>query len=375
MDHYSDAAAWSPEELDQAVDAYLGRSESRPGPAPTLNLASTAAPRSSAAASQPAAPPAPPAAAAGGDIEGMVDSILTPAGGTPSAYSAPSAARGRQPSTAAAASQPFDNDALVGATPLGALAEGDIPYVTEGRGSHSHDGSADGYEQPDFRGSSERGSSRSASTQSALRVDTQLMIRRMAMWKARKERSLAAKRQEAAAKELEPCTFQPLVAEDVQRRLHSPDRLLGPSSLYRDNRAWGTDEFLQRQERARKLKEEKKQHEQEVFSSGSRWQHRTTVPRPFAIGTHRHRTQDALAAGGAPHGGGMTSVGAGSSRAMAKTIAKLRTHFDAEPSRIEAPSVPPGAFSAARPGRAPPRGGSYDDHWNAQLDQMVSDML
>ena len=399
---YHEAGAWSPDELDDAVDAYLGRSSAQS--APNFHLATRAlrqdqddaAARDAARRQQPAQgyrqqqqqqqQQRPPAAAAsstpdddGGNVEDMVDSILTPVGAkaaTPAAYSVAPASSNAQ----RIAQQPYDADALVGATPLGDLAAAgdDTPYAEDEdlQDHHIEGGERGSYDQPDFRGSSERsGSRRSGVSDGALRVDTELMIRRMAMWKARKDRTIAAKRQEAAHKELEQCTFQPLVADDVQQRLHSPERLLGPSTLYRDNRAWGTEEFLQRQERARKLRQEKEQHAKEVFSSGTRWQHRTTVPRPFAIGTHRHRSRDALATGGAPHGGGMTSVGAGSSRGMAKMVASLRTHFDAEPSRIEAPSVPPGAFSAALPGRGPPRGGSHDDHWNAQLDQMVSDML
>jgi hypothetical protein len=299
-------------------------------------------------------------------LDDLVDSLLGPsASGHPSPALGYSAARG-----AVATGQSYDDDALTGATPLHLIA---AQALREAKETHYVAGEVPG--QPDFRGSSVR----SGSTAHQAAVDTQLMLRRMNMWRARKERNIDAKRREHDARVMEECTFRPLASPELQQQAQHASELLAPSSLYRDNKAWGTDEYLERQEAARRLREEKRQHEEHVFASGAAWRHQSTVPKPFSLGSHRHRAPSSMADGGAANGRAMASVGSGSSRGMAPLVASLRQHFEVAPSRIEAPSLPPGAFSSVKYRGASVYGTADDVHgataWASKLDAMVDGFL
>ena len=145
------------------------------------------------------------------------------------------------------------------------------------------------------------------------------------------------------------CTFQPsrLVADhDAERE----EALLQPNSLYEGNVAWGTDDHVRRYEVARLRRVEQKEYEEAKFRAKDSWRPQRTVPKPFELGRslrgHKVKSLESDFSGMA---------------------AQVRRNFNNEPSAIEAPSVPPGLFSASStgailehsPSRARPDRGGY----------------
>lgn len=105
--------------------------------------------------------------------------------------------------------------------------------------------------------------------------------RRICLWANRKHFRLEKQRNEAAEREMAQCSFTPNT-NTSERRWHAVEQ---PSPLYRDNRAWGYDEFITRHEEARTQREAQKRFEEEFWGSpGDKWRPHTTIPEPFELG-------------------------------------------------------------------------------------------
>ena len=179
-------------------------------------------------------------------------------------------------------------------------------------------------------------------------------LRRISAWERRRQlRHLSARAQKSQG-EMAECTFAPCLAA-ARWEYESPEvleRLKQPSALYADNKAWGFDAYVARQQEARERRREQLEYERKVLNqtnrSGDTFQRaRVTEPQPFLLGKDRPVASYARSAG----------TGAVEARKQHmhprarwehKMAVECRAELEREvgPSMIEPPSVPPGLFSA-----------------------------
>lgn len=150
-------------------------------------------------------------------------------------------------------------------------------------------------------------------------------LRRIQLWAERREAKRAILVYERLQEELRQCTFHP-ARETTDSDLSSQ---LSPSALYKDNRAWGFDEFVDRLVGAREQKKLKEEEDERRKSgvTGSNWHPGATVPEPFEFNRFNRRPIPSLK---------------GHYEELAPV---LRDGYENTMSTIEAPSVPPGLFS------------------------------
>lgn len=149
--------------------------------------------------------------------------------------------------------------------------------------------------------------------------------RRINMWSVRKQSRLEKQRREAEEEKLKECTFRPL-----RPTVDCDASLLEPSAIYKDNKSWGFDAFVDRYVEARRKKDEETRYVEEYWASpGDKWKPQRTVPEPFELGQPAKN-----------------HYGISCLRSPFDTLApKLRPQHYATPSTIEAPAVPSGTFS------------------------------
>eukprot|EP01063_Lacrimia_lanifica_P017638 TRINITY_DN24683_c0_g1_i1.p1 TRINITY_DN24683_c0_g1~~TRINITY_DN24683_c0_g1_i1.p1 ORF type:complete len:425 (+),score=150.03 TRINITY_DN24683_c0_g1_i1:66-1277(+) len=101
---------------------------------------------------------------------------------------------------------------------------------------------------------------------------------RVSQWQRRKHQKLDEERRKTQKKELENCPFEPVTRSTKAQ--HPWEQKSG--SIYGGNgRAWGYDEFVERQREARRRTNEKKDA---VKSSGKNWKNEVTVCQEFNLG-------------------------------------------------------------------------------------------
>lgn len=149
-------------------------------------------------------------------------------------------------------------------------------------------------------------------------------LRRIQLWAERKEAKRAMLVYEALQEELKECSFQPL-RETVQ----VPKERLSPNRLYKDNRAWGFDQFVDRVVAARIQKQQKKEEDELRIAgaNGSNWSCTATVPQPFEFCKYNRNEISSL------------------KKNYDSIVPIVRQQHFSEMSTIEAPSVPSGLFS------------------------------
>lgn len=152
-------------------------------------------------------------------------------------------------------------------------------------------------------------------------------LRRIQLWAERKDAKRAVLVYERLQEELSHCTFRPY--RETTQISEASSQHLAPSSLYKDNKAWGYDEFVDRLVTAREHKATKEEEDERRKSgaTGSHWHPGTTVPEPFEFNRYNRRPIAAL-------------------KSHFEDIApQLRDEHEQTLSTIEAPSIPPGLFS------------------------------
>ncbi len=148
-------------------------------------------------------------------------------------------------------------------------------------------------------------------------------LRRIELWAERKKERRLQSENEVQSKELEECTFEPRVSDRVQ------GDLLAPHALYKDNKAWGYDEFVDRLVEARVQREQRRTEiEAKLSGYGDRWQPKLTTPEPFEFAKFSRKKIAALQ----------------KSYDLIAPIVR-EEHLGQAPSAIEGPSVPSGLFS------------------------------
>jgi hypothetical protein len=152
-------------------------------------------------------------------------------------------------------------------------------------------------------------------------------LRRIHLWAERRDAKRAVMVYERLQEELGQCTFHPI--RETTNPSDGSSVHLAPSSLYKDNKAWGFDEFVDRLVTARDLKQMKEEEDERRKSgaTGSNWHPGTTVPEPFEFNRFNRRPIPSLKS----HYEGLAPV--------------LRGEHVQSLSTIEAPSIPPGLFS------------------------------
>ncbi|CUG05849.1 Hypothetical protein, putative [Bodo saltans] len=152
-------------------------------------------------------------------------------------------------------------------------------------------------------------------------------LRRIQLWAERREAKRAVMVYEKLQEELAQCTFHPI--RETTNLSDSSSIHLAPSSLYKDNKAWGFDEFVDRLVTARDQKQLKEEEDERRKSgaTGVNWQPGFTVPEPFEFNRYNRRPIPSLKS----HYEGLAPV--------------LRGEHEQSLSTIEAPSIPPGLFS------------------------------
>ena len=100
---------------------------------------------------------------------------------------------------------------------------------------------------------------------------------RVTQWQRRKQQKLDEQRRMVENKEVEGCPFAPTTRSQPMAQ---PAPKMG--SIYGGNgRAWGYDEFVERQREARRRNEEKVES---TKFSGKNWKNKPTVPQEFQLG-------------------------------------------------------------------------------------------
>lgn len=101
---------------------------------------------------------------------------------------------------------------------------------------------------------------------------------RTSQWQRRREKKLEEQRSSRHETDLNGCTFHPTV--------HDANRTPPPSRnvVYGgDGKAWGVQEFVERQKEARRRREEE---EARLYDTGHKWRNEPTQPREFLLGQH-----------------------------------------------------------------------------------------
>eukprot|EP01062_Namystynia_karyoxenos_P081575 TRINITY_DN899_c0_g4_i2.p1 TRINITY_DN899_c0_g4~~TRINITY_DN899_c0_g4_i2.p1 ORF type:complete len:673 (+),score=253.22 TRINITY_DN899_c0_g4_i2:87-2021(+) len=117
---------------------------------------------------------------------------------------------------------------------------------------------------------------------SARRVDPNDVVERAGQWATRRQQKLDQERLKREERELSQCTFRP------NRERPAPDAAAAPwkeppaTQLYGgEGKAWGFDEFVERQRDARRRQLEK---EEGAFATGKGWRNEVTIPREPVLG-------------------------------------------------------------------------------------------
>ncbi len=209
----------------------------------------------------------------------------------------------------------------------------------------------------------------------ALRASNEFVIRRMELWQYQKIKERQDFERDRAQDEMRGCTFQPDLDEARRRAVNlvgaaneeeELQRLLAPSPLYYDNRAWGYDNFVRRLEVARERKVDKEIQDAEAFRvkgpAAARFRqgnHRATVPDPFEFSSgqghaskrleHHLMTSGRTNVGGSPGGPSLIALRRGQPLLPHQGIRATEVERIAEDrSRIRqetGATVPSGAFS------------------------------
>jgi hypothetical protein len=194
---------------------------------------------------------------------------------------------------------------------------------------------------------------------------TDFLLRRMDMWQNKRKQNLEQQRIESYHRETEGCTFRPMRAEalaasamalveaqEEERRTHAvstwrhgfgsskthtaPVALsrsaFEPSALYADNKSWGFDEFVQRQEEARARRAEREAEIARAFEVKGAAAKRVrdghygaTEPEPFRLSSTAAMVHQADAIGRRGGAAGVGGRAARSTAAAAATVARAQT--------------------------------------------------
>ena len=147
-------------------------------------------------------------------------------------------------------------------------------------------------------------------------------LRRIELWAERKKERRVQTENEVQSKELEECTFEPRVSDRNQ------SELIAPHPLYKDNKAWGYDEFVDRLVAARSQREERRvEIEMKLGGCGDRWKPELTTPEPFEFAKFSRKKIAAL------------------QKSYDLIAPIVRNEHIGTASAIEGPSVPSGLFS------------------------------
>ncbi len=145
-------------------------------------------------------------------------------------------------------------------------------------------------------------------------------LRRIELWAERKKERRMQSENEVQSKELEECTFEP--------RVDRKSELIAPHPLYKDNKAWGYDEFVDRLVDARLQREERNaENEAKLSGYGDRWKPKLTSPEPFEFAKFSRKKIAAL------------------QKSYDLIAPIVREEHFGPASSIEGPSVPSGLFS------------------------------
>ena len=147
-------------------------------------------------------------------------------------------------------------------------------------------------------------------------------LRRIELWAERKKERRLQTELEVHSKALEECTFEPRVSDRHQ------SELIAPHPLYKDNKAWGYDEFVDRLVAARAQREDRRAEiDAKLGGCGDRWKPELTTPEPFEFAKFSRKKIAAL------------------QKSYDLIAPIVRDDHIGTVSAIEGPSVPSGLFS------------------------------